>query len=324
MSIRVRFAILLLGMVSIILLYFIDFNTKRIRNCSLEYSSESLEYSSESMEYSSESMEKSLAQIMSEEIENKDSLFCVVEEKIKNSMPTENYSYQKWLTETQKLIGVEACVHSSDFNYSNHECNILDYLNWHLIRKISNFGNNELIKVINETLIISDSLLHVEYALIDKLFVGEDTSYDLFGLALEFKTILNDDLSALYSVLSEGKFAHRRISQIDKFPYECPEISDSLINNEYNRFIAGNLSQTDEESQATTQISVAFNLITKEKIIWEKFISCRTKAEDILSGTVKNAWHYNTKIWKLNKIKQLKNEFKCYGTMSELGYTLSL
>jgi len=50
----------------------------------------------------------------------------------------------------------------------------------------------------------------------------------------------------------------------------------------------------------------------------------RQKTENCLSGKIKDAWAYNTKVWKLNRIRQLKNEFSCYGTMSELDYTLSL
>lgn len=269
-------------------------------------------------------IEKPVAKIMCENIEHKDYVFNKIEEIVQNNLTQETYSYNQWEHKTTELIGVETCEHSSDFEYQNHKCNILDYLNWHLIKKISHYGNEDLINGINNSILMTDSLILVQYDLMENLFENEDLRYDFYGLALEFKSLINDELIAIQSVLSDGTFKPKKITQINEYTYECPSIRDDIITKEYQRFITEYIPKSDGKVRSASQVSDLIDLLSIERTMWEIFIKGRKHTEILLSGKNKDVWGYNTKVWKLNKIKQLKNEFECYGTMSGLDYSLSL
>lgn len=252
---------------------------------------------------------------------DKDSVFCAIEQSIFCYIDSANYSYEAWRAKTEKLYGTATCTHDNDYDYLNHKCNILDYLNWHLINKISHYENKALMDGIEASIEMTKSLYSLQDKLIGMIFDNENTIYDGYGLSLEFKNIINDNLVDLYSTLSDRKIEKRKITQTDVYPYECPAISDDIIDMVYQRFITEYIQNLDCQIRDLIHSN---GILSDELAMWKSFMTQRLKVENSLSGKIKDAWAYNTKVWKLNRIRQLKNEFSCYGTMSELDYTLSL
>lgn len=121
-----------------------------------------------------------------------------------------------------------------------------------------------------------------------------------------------------------SKFQPRRITQMDNAYYECPNIGDSLIEEEYQRFISECVLKYQGVVRPEAEREQIMNNLLIEKMKWSEFVVHRELVESLISGDLKSIWAYETKVWKLNKLRQLKNEFECYGTMSELDYKLSL
>lgn len=251
---------------------------------------------------------------------NKDSVFCVIERNISCYMDTMNYSYEAWSDKIEELYGTETCMHYNDYDYLNHECNIIDYLNWHLINKISQYKNKALMDGILTAIDMIKCLYSLQNRLIG-IMCDNNTIYDEHGLYLEFNNIINENLKDIYLTLSDRKIEKRRITKTDEYPYECPAITDDIVDIVYQRFITEHIKNLDYEIQELIQSK---GILADELALWESFMAQRQAIENSLSGKIKDVWAYNTKVWKLNRIRQLKNEFSCYGTMSELNYTLSL
>lgn len=123
---------------------------------------------------------------------DKDSVYFAIEQSISCYVDSANYSYDAWRAKTEKLYGTATCTHYNDYDYLNHECNILDYLNWHLINKISNYENKALMDGIEASIEMTKSLYSLQDKLIGMIFDNENTIYDGYGLSLEFKNIIND------------------------------------------------------------------------------------------------------------------------------------
>lgn len=171
-----------------------------------------------------------------------------------------------------------------------------------------------------------DSLLYSQYDLIDAYLPRQSTRYDHCGICIEQKQIINENLQDVYMVFTNGlsKFQPRRITQMDNAYYECPNIGDSLIEEEYQRFISECVLKYQGVVRPEAEREQIMNNLLIEKMKWSEFVVHRELVESLISGDLKSIWAYETKVWKLNKLRQLKNEFECYGTMSELDYKLSL
>ncbi len=252
---------------------------------------------------------------------DKDSAFCAVEHSISCYLDSANYSYEAWSAKTEELFGMSTCTHDNDYDYLNHECNMLDYLNWHLINEISHYENKSLMDGIEASIDITKSLYSLQDKLIGMMFDNNNTIYDGYGLYLELNKVINENLKDIYLTLSDRKIEKRRITQTDDYPYECPTICDDIIDMVYQQFITEYIQNLDCQ---TRDLIHSKGILADELDMWESFIAQRQKVENSLSGKIKETWAYNTKVWKLNRIRQFKNEFSCYGTMSELDYALSL
>ena len=252
--------------------------------------------------------------------------FNLIDECIGTNFTSYNYSYALWVSKTEDLIGLETRTHGSDFDYSRHELYLLDYLNWHLLKQIVNYTEDATMQGLILDIELSNELLNSQRRFILEYFAGYDTRYDVYGLEIEHKTILNDNLRDMYTILTKGMsyFKQRRITTINMYPYECPDVDDELIEKEYLRFTSECINVRDVTSRKPLEIERVTSILANEHNAWERFIAHRNRVEINLSGDLKRLWSYTTKVWKLNKIKQLKNEFECYGSMSELDYKLSL
>ena len=264
--------------------------------------------------------------ILSEYIENNDSIYNIVEELIARHLNSEKYSYRVWETKAKELVGVETCTHFNDYNYLGHEINILDYLNWHLLKRISLHLDSIQMNEIRMDIVMADSLLYAQYDFLDVYFSHYSTRYDNCGMCIEQKNIINENLQDIYIVITEGisNFYPRKITQMDNYPYECPDVDDDIIEKEYQRFSSECIPMYNDEPRSPLEIKQVTSRLDNEHKLWKRFIANRNSVETNLSGNLKRVWAYATKVWKLNKLRQLKNEFECYGTMSELDYQLSL
>lgn len=251
---------------------------------------------------------------------DKDSMFCAIEQSISCYIDSTNYSYEVWSNKTEELYGTSICTHYNDYDYLDHECNIIDYLNWHLINKISQYEDKTLMDGIVASIGMTKELHSVQNKLIG-MMMDYNTIYDGYGLYLELNNIINDNLKNIYLTLSGKKIKKSRITQINDYPYECPTIRDETVDMVYQRFIMEYIQNLDCQIRDLIQSE---GILTDELATWKSFMAQRQEIENSLSGKIKDTWVYNTKVWKLNRIRQLKNEFSCYGTMSELDYSLSL
>ncbi len=269
---------------------------------------------------------KPTGNILSGYIENKDSVYAIVDGWVSSHFDSENYSYKGWENKTRELVGVETCIHDNDYDYLGHEINVLEYLNWHLLKRISLYGDTLLVNELKTDIALLDSLLYSQYDLIDAYLPRQSTRYDHCGICIEQKQIINENLQDVYMVFTNGlsKFQPRRITQMDNAYYECPNIGDSLIEEEYQRFISECVLKYQGVVRPEAEREQIMNNLLIEKMKWSEFVVHRELVESLISGDLKSIWAYETKVWKLNKLRQLKNEFECYGTMSELDYKLSL
>ena len=166
--------------------------------------------------------------ILSGYIENKDSIYIIIEGLISEHLNTEKYSYKVWATKTKELVGVETCMHFNDYDYLNHEINILDYLNWHLLKKISKRIDVKLMNELRLDIAMADTLLYTQYDFLDAYFTNQSTRYDHCGICIEQKTIINENLQDFYDVLARvsSNFKPRKITQMNDYPYDCPDIDE--------------------------------------------------------------------------------------------------
>ena len=264
--------------------------------------------------------------ILSGYIENTDSIYIIIEGLISERLNLEKYSYKVWATKTKELFGVETCEHFNDYDYLIHEINILEYLNWHLLKKISKRIDVKLMNELRLDIAMADTLLYSQYDFLDAYFTNQSTRYEHCGICKEQKTIINENLQDFYDVLTRvsSNFKPRKITQMNDYPYDCPDIDEKIIEEEYRRFISECILTYDDEPRSSAEIELITTRLTDEYKAWMYFIDHRDKVEEQLTGHLKRVWAYGTKVWKLNRIRQLKNEFECYGTMSELDYSLSL
>lgn len=264
--------------------------------------------------------------ILSGYIENTDSIYIIIEGLISEHLNLEKYSYKVWATKTKELVGVETCEHFNDYDYLIHEINILEYLNWHLLKKISKRIDVKLMNELRLDIAMDDTLLYSQYDFLDAYFTNQSTRYDHCGICIEQKTIINENLQDFYYVLARvsSNFKPRKITQMNDYTYDCPDIDEKIIEEEYRRFISECILTYDDEPRSSAEIELITTRLTDEYKAWTYFIDHRDKVEEQLTGHLKRVWAYGTKVWKLNRIRQLKNEFECFGTMSELDYSLSL
>ena len=274
--------------------------------------------------YKVKPVENSLCKTMRNYIENKDSVFNEVHELI--SQLTKEDDYNTWEQITKETIGVTSCIHSSDYEYLRHKLNVMYYLNWHLTKQISKHLDCAIIKEINTNIALLDSLYSSQCDFLRTYLHNQDIRYETYGISTEIQTITNINLLNFYMVINDGmsKFTYQKITQIDDNTLDCPVIDDSLIDELYDQFISECIISRRAEQTSNKEKAIIISKLSEEYRQWKRYIIHRNYIESILPNALKVVWSYNTKVWKLNKIRQLKNEFECYGTMCELDYSLSL
>ena len=274
--------------------------------------------------YKVKPVENSLCKTMRNYIENKDSVFNEVHELI--SQLTKEDDYNTWEQITKETIGVTSCIHSSDYEYLRHKLNVMYYLNWHLNKQISKHLDCAIIKEINTNIALLDSLYSSQCDFLRTYLHNQDIRYETYGISTEIQTITNINLLNFYMVINDGmsKFTYQKITQIDDNTLDCPVIDDSLIDELYDQFISECIISSRAEQTSNKEKAIIISKLSEEYRQWKRYIIHRNYIESILPNALKEVWSYNTKVWKLNKIRQLKNEFECYGTMCELDYSLSL
>lgn len=250
---------------------------------------------------------------------NKTELFAQIESVVDSVMKTSKVAYKMrslkdysvWDSITYSLYSPKLFNHSSDSDWAKHQNGIMEYLNWHYRNVINSLLNDaKLEREMNIEMSLVDSLLTAQYRWLRSHFdttqepLGTASNLKYFHIENELLTIQNICLKELLNGLTDSTYNRT-------YPTPLPSL---LFEKEYHHILFDRIPYYPNDSIYCENIDRAnFNA---EIQAWNRLITQRDVISELLNGTLKNSYEYGTYLFTFNRLRQLKNEFETYGTMS--------
>lgn len=226
---------------------------------------------------------------------------------------------QKQALSTQPLLGYETTHQeiSAEIDiYANNKTYIkeLAIANDSLMNLITSSFNNNIASLLAEENKLTDSLIvakqnFLKYHWDDGGEPHDCSQQGYFDLVIEMQTMRNANLQELLDAISTGKYEPKRQYQ------PIPKAQFATAYEDLNKNVCGmrqeyfNLDDFRGDSIKTRE------LLQKEKLVWEKLQSTRTKISQQLRGNQRITFDNGSQRLQWHQLVQLKNEYKHYGNV---------
>lgn len=250
---------------------------------------------------------------------NKDSLFNAIEIAVDFSIKTSALDYDSqtkrgyllWDSITKEIYNPENFVHSSDSDWALHENGILEYLNWHLWKILVPFiGDQSVVNRMQEEIEVTDSLLKAQYEWFRNHFdatqqwIGTAQNLKYYSIENEMLRIQNQNMQEILEAVTDSTYNK-------SVPHKIPMV---LLEREYNNILTNRIPYYENDSiynEAKDRAS-----FMSELEIWTHLLRQRQIISNIIRKDAKTAFNIGTYRLMFNRLRQLKNEFEAYGSIS--------
>ncbi len=255
-------------------------------------------------------------------IENKDSVFEIAKDSIiqyinQNGIAVPDNPIDKYglidsllhIIYDSRIPQVTTADIDNDFAIAQHQ---IQFLNYYLLKEISQIADSELTKQLYKENTLTDSLILAQHRFL-KIHI-DDADYDgsysfikYYNTSLAVYRDRNESLKSLYFTMIDSNY--RSYAQYS-------QIQISLFEKEYAHILNELIPQKpiiEDEPLPRYDEKADKNAVRKIRQTWHNFMEKRNEISFLLSGKQKDVWNNATYRFQRSHLIALKNEFEEMG-----------